>query len=170
MFSSPLQKVKVQTLLNIVSKEFIQISRDLRSLILIIVIPLFLLVIFGYGVTMDIKNVNLVVCDLNKTQYSRRLIERFTSSDFFNLAAEINDINQVDHYLISGKAKIGIVLPHNFYGEIGAGRTAKIQVIIDGSDASIANIVLGYVQQILQGFSSEIIANYIFRKTGKEIN
>ncbi len=115
----------VQTLLNIVSKEFIQISRDLRSLILIIVIPLFLLVIFGYGVTMDIKNVNLVVCDLNRTQHSRRLIERFTSSGFFNLTAEINDINQVDHYLISGKAKVGIVLPHNFYSEIGAGRTAK---------------------------------------------
>ncbi len=165
----PLRKIKVQTLLNIVSKEFIQISRDLRSLILIIAIPLFLLVIFGYGVTMDIKNVNLVVCDLNKTQYSRLLIERFTSSGFFNLAVEVNDINQVDHYLISGEAKIGIILPHNFSSEIGAGRTAKIQVIIDGSDASIANIVLGYIQQILQEFSSEIMANYIFRRTGKEI-
>lgn len=169
MFSSRLQKARAQALLNIVSKEFIQISRDLRSLILIIFIPLFLLVVFGYGVTMDIKNVNLVVCDLNKTQLSRRLVEKFTSSGFFNLSGEVNDINQLDYYLISGEAKIGIVLPYNFSEEIGAGRIAKVQIIIDGSDASIANIVLGYVQQIVQGFSTGIIANYIFRKTGKEI-
>lgn len=169
MFSSRLQKARAQALLNIVSKEFIQISRDLRSLILIIFIPLFLLAVFGYGVTMDIKNVNLVVCDLNKTQLSRRLVEKFTSSGFFNLSGEVNNINQLDYYLISGEAKIGIVLPHNFSEEIGAGRIARIQIIIDGSDASIANIVLGYVQQIVQGFSTGIIANYIFRKTGKEI-
>jgi ABC-2 type transport system permease protein len=118
---------------------------------------------------MDIKNVNLVVCDLNKTQLSRLIIERFTSSGFFNLIANVDNMNQVDYYLISGEARIGIILPHNFSNEIGAGRTSKIQVILDGSDASIANIVLGYVQQIFQGFSSEIIVDYIFRETGKKI-
>ncbi len=170
MFLLLLQKIKVQALLNIISKEFVQISRDIRSIILIIFIPLFLLVVFGYGVTMDVKNVNLVVCDLNRTQFSRSFIERFTSSGFFNLIGEVDDMDDVDAFFISSKAKIGIVLPYNFSNELGAGRRVKIQIVIDGSDANVANVVLGYVQQIVQGFSSEIIFDYVFRKTGREIS
>ncbi|CUS89389.1 ABC-2 type transport system permease protein [Candidatus Kryptobacter tengchongensis] len=167
MFSLLSQKIKTTALLSIVLKEFIQLIRDPRSIIIIIFIPLFLLIVFGYGVTMDVKNASLVVCDLDKTQFSRRFIDRFTSSGFFNLYSEVEDINEIDNFLISGKAKVGVVIPLGFSAQIGLGRPAKIQIIIDGSDANTANVVLGYVRQIIQGFSGDIVQSFIFKKTGK---
>ncbi len=170
MSSSRLQKIRVQALLNIISKEFTQLSRDVRSIIIIVFIPLFLLIVFGYGVTMDIKNVSLVVCDLDRTRLSRNLIEKFISSGFFSLYGEIENINAIDNLLVSGKAKVVMVIPTNFSNEIEAGKSAKVQIIIDGSDANTANVVLGYVQQIIQSFSGEIITNFIFKRTGKLIS
>ena len=170
MSSSHLQKIRAQALLNIISKEFTQLSRDVRSVIIIVLIPLFLLIVFGYGVTMDIKNVNLVICDFDRSEFSRNFIEKFISSGFFSLYDEVESIDAIDRYLISGKVKVGIIIPANFSNEVGAGRTVKVQIIIDGSDANTANVVLGYVQQIIQSFSSDIIANFIFKKTGKLIS
>ncbi|MEN3038106.1 MAG: ABC transporter permease [Candidatus Kryptonium sp.] len=156
-----------KALVNIILKEFIQLSRDPRSIIIIIFIPLFLLVVFGYGVVMDVKNVNLVVCDLDKTQLSRKFIEKFTSSGFFNLHSEIENINEIDNFLVSGKVKIGLVIPFNFSKNITSGKPVKVQIVLDGSDANVASVVLGYVQQIVNGFSNEIMMDFIFRKTGK---
>lgn len=170
MSSSLLRKIKTLALFNIVLKEFIQLIRDPRSIVIIIFIPLFLLIVFGYGVTMDVKNANLIVCDLDKTQFSRRFIDRFTSSGFFNLYAEVEDIGKIDGFLISGKAKIGLVIPLNFSDDLGSGRPVKVQIIIDGSDANTANIVFAYVHQIIQGFSADIVQNFVFKKTGELIS
>jgi len=170
MSSLHLQKIRAQALLNIISKEFTQLSRDVRSVIIIVLIPLFLLIVFGYGVTMDIKNVNLVICDFDRSEFSRNFIEKFISSGFFSFYDEVESVDAIDRYLISGKVKVGIIIPANFSNEVGAGRTVKVQIIIDGSDANTANVVLGYVQQIIQSFSSDIIANFIFKKTGKLIS
>ncbi len=169
MFSFRLQKPGTLALFNIIRKEFIQLSRDLRSVIIIIFIPLFLLIVFGYGVTTDIRNVNLIVCDLDRTQFSDKFIQKFTSSGFFKLVDEVDDLHELDKFLISGKAKVGIVLPSDFSGKIGSGRVVKIQVILDGSDANTANVVLGYVYQIIQSFSKDIIADFIFKHTGRKI-
>lgn len=168
MFSSLSQKAGTLALLNIIRKEFVQLSRDLRSVIIIIIIPLFLLIVFGYGVTTDIKNVNLVVCDLNKTQFTNEFIQKFTSSGFFKLVDEIDNLNEVDKFLMSGKAKVGIILPVNFSNELGSGKSVKVQIILDGSDANTANVVLGYVYQIVQGFSRDIVSDFIFKRTGKK--
>ena len=102
MSSSHLQKIRAQALLNIISKEFTQLSRDVRSVIIIVLIPLFLLIVFGYGVTMDIKNVNLVICDFDRSEFSRNFIEKFISSGFFSLYDEVESIDAIDRYLISG--------------------------------------------------------------------
>ncbi len=168
MFLSLSQKAGTLALLNIIRKEFVQLSRDLRSVIIIIVIPLFLLIVFGYGVTTDIKNVNLVVCDLNKTQFSNEFIQKFTSSGFFKLVDEVDNLDRVDKFLVSGKAKVGIILPVNFSNELGSGKSVKVQIILDGSDANTANVVLGYVYQIVQSFSKDIITDFIFKRTGKK--
>lgn len=158
-----------EALLNIILKEFIQLSRDPRSIIIIIFIPLFLLIVFGYGVVMDVRNVNLIVCDLDRTQLSRKFIEKFTASGFFNLYGEVESINEIDDLLVSGEVKVGLVIPFNFSKNITSGRPVKVQIIIDGSDANIASVVLGYVQQIVSGFSNEIMMNFIFKKTGKTL-
>ncbi len=170
MFLSLLLKIKAQTLFNIAEKEFVQLSRDPRSIFIIIFIPIFLLVIFGYGVTMDIKNINLVVCDQSKTGLSDEFIREFISSGFFNLVGYVDDLRKVDDFFMSGRAKVGVVIPHDFESEIVLGRPVKVQFIIDGSDANTANVVLGYVQQIVQGFSRGEIENYIFKVTGRNIS
>jgi ABC-2 type transport system permease protein len=145
----------------VINKEFIQLRRDMRSVFVIVFIPVFLLIIFGYGVTLDIKNISLVVCDYDRTSVSRAFIERFTSSDFFTLSGEVDDIRKIDGYLISGMARVALILPHNFSEEVELGHQVKIQVIIDGVDANMASVVLGYVQQIVQGFSFDLIVDYL---------
>jgi ABC-2 type transport system permease protein len=169
MFSWLSRKIKIKTLFNIAEKEFVQLSRDPRSIFIIIFIPIFLLVVFGYGVTMDIKNINLVVCDQSKTSLSDEFIREFISSGFFKLVGYVDDLRKIDGFLVSGRAKVGIVISHDFANEIAMGRPVKVQIIIDGSDANTANVVLGYVQQIVQGFSRGEIENYIFKITGRNI-
>ena len=163
------RKIKIKTLFNIAEKEFVQLSRDPRSIFIIIFIPIFLLVVFGYGVTMDIKNINLIVCDQSKTSLSGKFIREFISSGFFKLVGYVDDLRKIDGFLVSGRAKVGIVISHDFANEIELGRPVKVQIIVDGSDANTANVVLGYVQQIVQGFSRDEIENYIFKITGRNI-
>jgi ABC-2 type transport system permease protein len=149
----------------IARKEFIQLLRDRRTLISLMVAPLIQLIVFGYVATTDIKESPAVICDESKSARSRELVERFVSSGYFEIAAYIDGRKKIDEFLDSGDAVLGIVIPPDFDDSVGEGKEATIGIYIDGTNSNLATIVSGYVEMIVGQYSRDLTLQYI-RKTG----
>jgi ABC-2 type transport system permease protein len=138
----------------IARKEAIQLRRDTRSLLLAFILPLILLVIFGYAITCDVKNIPFAVCDQDHTRESRDLITTFQSSGYFTLIETLEDPSDIADRLFRRKELIAFVIPPDFSRDLAAGRPAKLQAIVDGSDANTATIAIGYTQAIVQSVAA----------------
>jgi len=147
--------VKLSRTWAISRKEFIHIYRDSRSLALVILMPALLMLLFGYAVSLDVKNVPMAVLDRAQDQESRSFIQRFSASPYFNLRIFARDEKEVKRLIDEGKVKMGLVLPWDFSRTVKAGRKAAVQVLLDGSDSNTANIVLSYVQAISRQYTQE---------------
>jgi ABC-2 type transport system permease protein len=138
----------------LVKKEVIHIVRDPRSLAMAFLMPLILLILFGYAITMDIKTLNLVVYDQDKSAASRHYVEGFPASSYFSVVATVENYADVRALLDEGRAHLALVIPPHFARDLEQGRTARVQVLADGSDANTATIALGYAEAITNRFST----------------
>lgn len=138
----------------LVKKEFIHIVRDPRSLAMAFLMPLILLILFGYAITMDIKTLNLAVYDQDKSAASRHYVEGFPASSYFAVVASADSHADVRAQLDQGKAHLALVIPRHFARDLEQGRTAQVQLLADGSDANTATIALGYAEAITNRFST----------------
>ena len=145
----------------LVKKEFIHIVRDPRSLAMAFLMPLILLILFGYAITMDIKTLNLVVYDQDRSATSRHYVEGFPASSYFNVVATAENYAGVRALLDEGKAHLALVIPPHFARDLEQGRTARVQVLADGSDANTATIALGYAEAITRRFSTDRLGRKI---------
>ena len=136
-------------------KEFFHIYRDPRSLALIILMPALLMLLFGYAITIDVRNVSIAVLDRDRTQESLTFIQRFSASPYFSLHTFVQDEKQITRLIDEGKVKMGLVLPWDFSKVIKAGKTASVQILVDGTDSNTANILLGYVQAVARQYTQE---------------
>ena len=139
----------------VMRKELIQISRDVRSLLIIFAIPLILLFIYGYAVNLDVKHVPLCVYDRDGSQKSQDLLKAFQASEYFQIVHLARDYPDVVHEIDSGDAALAIVIPPRFSEDLDAGGTS-VQAILDASDSNSASIGLGYAQGIVATFSSRV--------------
>jgi ABC-2 type transport system permease protein len=137
-------------------KEVVQILRDSRSLIIVLIMPVILVLLFGYGVNLDLKRLPVYVYDRDGSQQSQDLLKRFEASAYFNLVRVANGYPELARSLDDGSAKMGIVVPWDFSQRLRDGRPAQVQAIVDGSDDNTANVLIGYAQAVVQGYSSEI--------------
>jgi ABC-2 type transport system permease protein len=137
-------------LLAIARKEWIQLRRDPRSLALAFALPVVLLLLFGYAITWDVRNLETVVVDQDATTQSRRLIDAFTASGYFRLVGRLDRTAEVAGVFERGGARLAIVIPPGFESDVLAGRAAPLQALVDGSDANTATIALGYVRAVIQ--------------------
>jgi len=142
---------------HIVKKEFIQVRRDPRMLRIIIIAPLFQLIIFGYAATTDIKHISTAVLDQDRSRQSRDLIARFANSGYFDLDYYVARPQDMAPLLDRGEARVGIEIPRDFAQSLAAGRSAPLQVIVDGTDSATAGTVLGYMGGILRRFSEDLL-------------
>jgi ABC-2 type transport system permease protein len=117
--------------------------------------PALLMLLFGYAVTLDVKNVPMAVLDRVQDQESRSFIQRFSASPYFNLRIFAKDEKEVKQLIDEGKVKMVLVLPWDFSKTVKAGRKATVQVLLDGTDSNTANIVLSYVQAISRQYTQE---------------
>lgn len=140
----------------IAKKELIQISRDPLSLAMAFLMPVLLLFLFGYAITLDVNNLKTVVHDRDKSSASRGLVSAFRESGYFSIIAEVDAHKDIDRFLDSGKARVAISIPPDFSEDIGADRTAGLQVIVDGSDSNTATIALGYASGVINLYSQRI--------------
>jgi len=133
-------------------KEFIQISRDRRTLGLLIIMPIMQLMIYGYGINTDVKHLPTYVYDQDRSYLSRRLINAFTQSDYFTVTVQAMSLAQVYSALDKGSAQSGLVIPPDFAANLIKKKTAKVQLIIDGTDSTPANVALNSSQAIVNAF------------------
>jgi ABC-2 type transport system permease protein len=139
----------------ITKKEFIHIYRDPRSLGLVILMPVILMLLFGYAVTLDVKKVHMAVLDRDKSQESLIFVQRFSASPYFNLPIFAQDEMEMKQLIDKGEVKMGLVIPWDFSKMIKAEKVVPVQVLLDGTDSNTANIVLSYVQAITRQYTQE---------------
>ena len=149
-----------------VRKEFIQILRDPRSLGMAIAIPMLMLGIFGYALTLDVDRVPLVVWDQSRTPASREFVSAFAGSRYFALRGSVNTYREIEHVINNGQALMAMVIPVDFARAVAAGRPAPVQVIVDGSDANTATIAMGYASIVTLTYSQVISLREIRRGGG----
>lgn len=140
-------------LLAITRKEILQLRRDKRSLILAFLLPVFLLILFGYAISWDIKDVRTAVLDQDHSALSRELLDSFQSSGYFSIVRTLSRESEVSSLLDRGQVAIVLIIPPDFEEKFGTGEGAKLQALVDGSDANTATVVLAYTQAIVRAFS-----------------
>ncbi len=133
-------------------KEFIQMSRDIRSLMGALFNPLLMIFLFGYALSLDVDRIPTVVLDLDRTPVSREFIHRLTDSRYFTLVRYLDRDADVDASLAKGEALMALVIPLDFASKVKQGVHAPIQVVFDGSDSNTATIALGYLKAVAAGF------------------
>ncbi len=144
---------------HIVVKEFIQLRRDKKMLIISIIAPVIQLILLGYAATTDVKDIPMLIVDQDKSIQSREFVSQFANSGYFMIRRQANSPGEIDKYIENGDVWIAIVIPSNFSKNVNAGRQASVQLIADGSDANSANIGIGYASQIIATYSRSIMKN-----------
>jgi len=147
-------------------KEFIQIFRDPRMKGVIFLMPIIQLLVFGYAVTTDVKNVATLVNDLDNSIASRELVSRFVKSGYFNVVEYTDSEDRVRELMDRGKVGAVLRMSKGFEDDLRAGRTSQLQVIVDGTDSNTAGIVLNYSSKIAGQFSTELLTQRILRSSG----
>ncbi|OGO79460.1 MAG: hypothetical protein A2Y23_07090 [Clostridiales bacterium GWB2_37_7] len=139
----------------LIKKEFIQFFRD-RALVMLVIYIFLEIAICGFALFMDVNNLPTAVYDLDKSPQSRALIEKFSSTENFNIKYLIQNYNEIDDLLDRGKASVAIVIPKDFSVNILEGRTAKVQLLADGSNSNTATLAIAYANKIIRMFSRNI--------------
>lgn len=132
----------------IMRKEFLEIWRDTRSLAFVLVMPVLMLLLYGYGISSDVKRVPLAVYDLDGQPPARELARRFTSTDYFVEAVRVGTLRELRQAIDRGDARVGLMIPEDFSRNLGANRPAPIQFVVDGSDSNTASIAIGNIASI----------------------
>jgi drug efflux transport system permease protein len=134
-------------------KEAIQLRRDARSLGLAFVLPVIMLVLFGYAITTDVTNITTAIVDRDHTPESRALVSAFGESNYFMVKYTPATSEGVEELIDLAKVRVVVVIPERFAVDLKSGRTAPVELILDGSDAKTANVARGYADAIARTFS-----------------
>lgn len=140
----------------LIRKEFAEIRRDPVTVALAVVLPLVMLFLFGYGLTMDTENVRTAILDEDRTQSSRELIERFVRTPNFRHTATLSRYSQIEPTLDRGRAVLVLYIPEGFERELNRNRTATVQALIDGSFSVNGLTVSNYVNAIVARHSRDL--------------
>lgn len=145
-------------------KEFLHVFRDPRALGIGIALPMLMLLLFGYALTLDVDNVPLVVWDQSKSPASRDFIARFSGSPYFQLLGAAEGYRDLERALDDGTALVALVIPSDFARAAQTGRPARVQLLADGSDANTARLATGYAESIAQAYSVELVVEALRRR------
>ncbi|MGE5196880.1 MAG: ABC transporter permease [Deltaproteobacteria bacterium] len=141
----------------IAKKEFIQVIRDYRSLGMALIIPVLMLILFGYALSLDVNNVLLAVWDRDRSQSSEDFIRNFKSSRYFKIAGYFDQYGKLENAIDTKRAAMAIVIPEDFSKYIRSDQTAPVQLLVDGSDSNTATIALGYVNSVVAQYNLRLM-------------
>ena len=149
-------RLNLQRIRTVTRKEFIHIRRDKPSLAISFLMPILMLLLFGFAVNTDVNNVGFGVYDASKTTESRRLIADFSHSYYFRHYGLVTSVTELEELIKRGEIKVGLVIPEDFSKGIKRGDGAQIQVLVDGSDPTIARTAASYAVSVTNHFSYEV--------------
>ena len=145
----------------VAKKEIVQVVRDSRSLVIVLIMPVILVLLFGYGVNLDLKHLPIYVYDRDGSQQSQDLLKRLQASDYFEIVRLGNKYSDLTRAIDDGRAKMGLVIPWDFSQRLRDGRPTSVQALVDGTDDNTANVLIGYAQAVVQGYSSDIQLDWL---------
>lgn len=145
-------------------KELIQVLRDKRLRMTLIIPPLFQLIVFGYAANLDVKNIRTAVRDLDQSVESRDLISRFSSSKYFSIVSYPQTPKEIEGLIKKGDIILSIEIPTDFSRKLKKGDTATVQILLDGTESNTAMIGLGYLGRILSEYSTTILVRRLNRE------
>jgi ABC-2 type transport system permease protein len=123
--------------------------------------PVILVLLFGYGVSLDLKGLPIFVYDRDGSQQSQDLLKRFQASAYFDIVRVVNDYPALTRALDDGHARMGIVVPWDFSERLHDGGPVQVQALVDGTDDNTANVLIGYAQAVVQGYSSDLQLDWL---------
>jgi ABC-2 type transport system permease protein len=148
-------------------KELHHIVRDGRSLAMALMMPVMMLVLFGFALSLDVDRISTYIYDQDQTADSRDLIRRFHGSRFFQILGEVNDYAAIDRAIDRNRVLMALVIPNDYSKNLAAGRQAPVQILLDGSDSNTASIALGYAQTLVGNYSLELRAAAMDKRGGQ---
>jgi ABC-2 type transport system permease protein len=139
-------------------KEFLHILRDPRSLVMALALPLLMILLFGYALTLDVDRIPTLIYDSDQNPESRELISRFQGSRYFHILGSTTDYRTIERKINADECMLGIIIPNNYVRDLLSGHSPQIQLLFDGSDSNTASIALGYANGIVQPYAAELRA------------
>lgn len=152
---------KVTRIRHLMRKEFIQLVRNKQNFRILIIAPLFQIFIFGYAVRLDVREVRVVVADMDKSMLSRQLIDSFSQSGYFVIVRHLASYDEADLYLERGDANMALLIPADLASRIRGFRTAEVGILIDGVDTTTASAIVGWSNAIVGRFSENVLGERI---------
>jgi ABC-2 type transport system permease protein len=147
-------------------KEFLHIVRDVRSLAMALALPLFMLLLFGYALTLDIDRIPTIIYDADRTPESRDLIARFQGSRYFEIRGMAGNYKGIEAAIDSNECLLGVIIFRDFARQLLTSQGAQVQLLLDGSDSNTASIALGYARTLLQTYDLELRSGAQNRRGG----
>jgi ABC-2 type transport system permease protein len=144
-------------LISIIRKEFIQIFRDVRTLAMILIIPIMQLFLLGYSATSDVRNIPLAVLDRSRSYESRALLDAYRAADYFKIAYMVTSEADIEQLISSGDARAAVIIPPDYAQRLNEGG-AQVAFILDGSDPTSASTALSAAQLISQSHATQLLA------------
>jgi len=148
-------------------KELHHIVRDARSLTMALAVPVMMLVLFGFALSLDVDRIPTLICDQDGTAASRDLIRQFQGSRYFTIEGFTADTAGIDRAIDRSDVLMGVVIPRNYSRDAGLGREASVQILLDGSDSNTASIALGYADTLVRTYSLTLRSEMQNRRGGR---
>jgi ABC-2 type transport system permease protein len=139
-------------------KEFLHIARDTRSLVMALLVPLFMLILFGYALSLDVDHIPTLVVDHDRTPVSRELRARFEGTPFFDVLGVESSTAMVNGEIDRGRVLLAVVIPAGFERDLSRGQRPAVQLLLDGSDSNTASIAINYAQTLVMAWAGERVA------------
>ena len=149
----------LRTIRAIMRREFTDVRRDRRSLLLTLLYPICMLIMYGYGIRYDVNNVPLTILDYDHSPESRDLSEQMLRSGYFELVRSAQNERELDQDLMTDASCAAVVIPRGFAAHIRAGEPVTVQAVIDGSDSNTATIAQGYLLAMMARYSGTLSAH-----------
>jgi len=155
-------------LVAVARKEVIQVLRDSRSLLIVVLMPIMLMLLFGYGVSLDIKHTPVCALDREGSQQSQDLLKRFQASDYFDIIEVVTDDSTLVRGLDAGRCRLALVVPHDFSRQLAATGRTSVQALVDATDDNTANVIFGYAEAVVASYASEVRLEWLRRRGGTQ--
>lgn len=151
-------------------KEGLHILRDPRSLWLALAMPVMMLTLFGYALTLDIDRVPTLIYDQDQSPESRELVARFAGSRYFQIIGAVDDYAPIKRMIDRSQCTLAVVIPRDYSRDVNSSREAQVQLLVDGSNSNTASISMGYAEALVRAYSFELQTRAMTRKGGGTLN